>query len=111
MKESQAISALGALAQETRLRIVRHLIEAGPDGSPAGAIGKSLDVSSSRLSFHLSNLEHSGLILSRRESRHIIYSANFKQIGGLINYLLTDCCNDHPDIRACCSEPGLKTCC
>ena len=110
MDESQAISALGALAQETRLRIIRFLIEVGPDGAPAGDIGKSLGASSSRLSFHLSNLENAGLILSRRDSRRIIYTVDFEQVGGLMDYLLTDCCKDHPAILACCTDQGEKCC-
>ena len=73
MNESQALAAFSALAQETRLRIVRLLVTAGPDGLPAGAIGDAMDnASSSRMSFHLAQLEQAGLVTSRREGRSII---------------------------------------
>lgn len=111
MKESQAISALAALSQETRLRIVRFLVEKGPEGASAGDIAEAMDSAASKISFHLSNLVHSGLVQSKRQSRNIIYRVDFAQLGGVINYLLTDCCQDHPDIRSCC-EPGKSgPCC
>ena len=76
MNEKQALSAFAALSQETRLRIVRLLVTAGPDGMPAGAIGEAMaGASSSRMSFHLSPLEQAGLVESRRDGRSIIYSA------------------------------------
>ncbi len=102
MNEAQVISALDALAQETRLKIVRFLVPAGAEGAPAGQISQALDVSSSRLSFHLSALERAGIILSRRVSRNIIYRVDYAHLGGAIGYLLKDCCSNHPDIRACC---------
>ena len=75
MNELQALDAFASLSQETRLRIVRLLVMAGPDGMPAGAVGDAMGASSSKISFHLSHLERAGLIQSRRESRSIIYSA------------------------------------
>ena len=103
MNESQALSALAALSQETRLRILRTLIVAGRDGLPAGDIGEAVGATSSRVSFHLSTLQSAGLIQSERVSRNIIYTADFAAVGGLMAYLLTDCCQRHPDIVACCS--------
>jgi len=103
MEESQVIQALGALAQETRLRIVRHLVECGTDGAPAAKIGEAVDASSSRLSFHLSALEHASIVSSQRVSRSIIYRVNFEQVGGLISYLLHDCCQNHPTVNDCCN--------
>lgn len=100
--EDQVLDALGALSQETRLRIVKFLVRSGPDGAPAGVIGEAVRATSSRLSFHLTALQHAGLVDSERASRNIIYRARFDQIGSLINYLLVDCCGNHPDIRACC---------
>ena len=76
MNEKQAVKALSALAQETRLRIFRHLVERGPKGSPAGEIAEALDVAPATLSFHLKELESGGLLNSQRESRKIIYSAS-----------------------------------
>lgn len=102
MTESQVIDALGAMAQETRLRIVKHLVRCGPEGETAGAIGKKVKASSSRLSFHLAALEQAGLISSQRVSRNIVYRANFDKLGKLVGYLINDCCADHPAVRNCC---------
>lgn len=96
MKETQAINAFAAISQETRLRIVRLLVVAGANGLPAGEIGASLGgVSSSRLSFHLSQLEHAGLVEKRREGRLIIYSAIFPALSDLVAFLMHDCCQGH----------------
>ena len=85
MNEKQALSAFAALSQETRLRIVRLLVTAGPEGMPAGAIGEAMDgASSSRMSFHLSHLEQADLIESRRDGRSIIYSAAYPVLSDLI---------------------------
>jgi DNA-binding transcriptional ArsR family regulator len=100
-----ALEALSALANETRLRLVRRLVVAGDDGMPAGALARGLDVSASRLSFHLSALEGAGLIASQRVSRQIIYRADHAAIGRLIGYLLNDCCGAHPEVSACCHRP------
>lgn len=102
MNRNEALQAIGALSQETRLEIIRYLVQCGADGAPAGDIGKQVDATSSRLSFHLSALEHAGLVSSERRSRHIIYKADFEWLGGLISFLLNDCCDNHPDITACC---------
>ncbi len=102
MTEKQALDMLGALSQETRLRIVRYLVRRGPEGAPAGEVGKRVDASSSRASFHLSALEQAGVISSERQSRRIIYRADIQNLGNLISFLLNDCCGNHPDIRACC---------
>ncbi|MFT4562634.1 MAG: ArsR family transcriptional regulator [Gammaproteobacteria bacterium] len=110
MQEDHVLEALGALSQETRLRIIRHLVESGPDGASAGDIGSAVEATSSRLSFHLTNLEHAGLVQSQRVSRNIVYRARFDQIGELLNYLLMDCCANHPDIRACCNLPSDACC-
>lgn len=100
MNETQALEALSGLAQETRLSIVRLLVTAGPDGMPAGAIGEALDAASSRLSFHLSNLEQAGLIQSRREGRSIRYTAAYASLSGLIAFLMRDCCQGRPEVCA-----------
>jgi ArsR family transcriptional regulator len=98
MDETQALDALGALSQETRLRIVRMLVTAGPDGMAAGAIGEAMGATSSRLSFHLTHLEHAGLVQSRRDGRSIRYSAVYDALSGLIAFLMRDCCQGHPDV-------------
>ncbi len=102
MKEQQALAMLGALSQETRLRVVRYLVECGDQGASAGDVGERVGASSSRASFHLAALEKAGVIFSERQSRKIIYRANIENLGGVISFLLNDCCGDHPDIRACC---------
>ena len=96
LEEPQALDAFGALSQETRLRMVQTLVQAGPDGMSAGAVGAS----SSASSFHLAHLERAGLIKSRRESRSIIYTANFEGLAALVEFLMRDCCSGHPEICA-----------
>ncbi|MFH5774500.1 ArsR/SmtB family transcription factor [Paracoccus sp. NGMCC 1.201697] len=111
MDESQALAAFAAMSQETRLRVVRLLVQAGPEGMAAGAIGEALgDATTSRLSFHLTHLEHAGLIRSRRYGRFIIYSAVYPALAGLIGFLMKDCCQGHPEIctpaLACVCDPA-----
>ena len=107
MKSKDALVALGALAQETRLAIFRHLIVAGSEGAAAGAIAKALKVTAPTLSFHLKELERAGLIRQRSESRSIIYAANYERMRGLLAYLMEDCCRGRPEICnidiACCA--------
>jgi len=110
MDESQAVTGFGALAQETRLRILRVLVQAGPMGKAAGDIAAAVNVSPSNLSFHLKELERAGLVGQRREARSIIYTAGYAAIGDLIRFLMQDCCSGHPEICApalaapCCAE-------
>lgn len=99
---NDALLMFGALSQETRLHIVRYLVQCGDKGASAGEVGEKVDAASSRASFHLAALERAGIIMSERQSRKIIYRANFKNLGNLISFLLNDCCDNHPDIRACC---------
>jgi ArsR family transcriptional regulator, arsenate/arsenite/antimonite-responsive transcriptional repressor len=98
MTKSSVIAALGALAQETRLDVFRLLVEHGPEGMPAGEIGERLKLPSPTLSFHLNQLRYAGLITSRRESRSIIYSANFNAMNGLMAYLTEKCCGGCPEL-------------
>jgi len=98
MDERQSLEAFGALSQETRLRIVRLLVQAGPGGMAAGAIGEAVGASSSNASFHLAQLERAGLIRSRREARSIIYSADLDGLAGLLRFLMEDCCRGNPQI-------------
>jgi DNA-binding transcriptional ArsR family regulator len=100
MRKSTVIAALGALAQETRLDIFRLLVEKGPEGLPAGELGERLKQPSPTMSFHLSQLRFAGLVESRRESRSIIYSANFKMMTGLLAYLTENCCGGRPELCA-----------
>ena len=96
MEEQRALESFGAIAQETRLRIVRMLVVAGADGMAAGAIADQLGgAASSRVSFHLAHLERAGLVLSRREGRSIIYCAVFTVLPDLVAFLMHDCCQGH----------------
>lgn len=96
MDEQQALGAFAAISQETRLRIIRLLVVAGADGMAAGAITEALGGgTASRISFHLSHLEHAGLVVSRREGRSIIYSAIFPALSDLVAFLMRDCCQGH----------------
>lgn len=102
MEQTQALTALSALAHETRLQLVRLLIPNGDGGVSAGDLARQLDISASRLSFHLAALEQARLIRSRRASRHVFYAAETKGIGELFGYLLNDCCAAHPEVHECC---------
>jgi ArsR family transcriptional regulator len=106
MKKSTAIAALGALAQETRLDIFRLLVEKGPAGLPAGEIGTRLGQPSPTMSFHLNQLRFAGMVTSRRESRSIIYSANFKAMNDLLAYLTENCCGGRPELCAPAAAPA-----
>lgn len=106
MDEQHALKIFGALSQETRLRIVRYLVRCGYGGATAGEVAAHVDAASSRASFHLANLVNAGVIQSERRSRQIIYRADFGNLGGLIVFLLEDCCGGHPDILSCCDRIG-----
>ena len=91
MDEKLALSAFAAISQATRLRIIRRLVVAGADGMAAGAIAEALGgAASSRMSFHLGQLERAGLVESRREGRSIIYSAVFPALSDLVAFLMHD---------------------
>lgn len=92
MDIQNALIAFDALSQETRLKVFRLLVEFGPEGAPAGAISEKMGVPHNTLSFHLSHMSNAGLIVSRREGRSIIYSANFDYITDLIRFMIEDCC-------------------
>ena len=96
MEKTAAIAALSALAQETRLDIFRLLVQAGPDGLPAGQIGERLHLPSATLSFHLNQLKHAGLVSFRREGRSLIYSAAYAAMSDLLAYLTENCCEGDP---------------
>jgi DNA-binding transcriptional ArsR family regulator len=91
-KATEAVSALAALAQETRLSIFRLLIEHAPHGLTPGAICKRLDLAPATLSFHLKELARAGLVDDRRESRFIWYRANLERMRALVDYLTQNCC-------------------
>lgn len=107
MKTAAAIDALGALAHEHRLAVFRLLVERGPAGLPAGHIAERVGLAPSSLTFHLQNLQRSGLITQRRESRQLIYSADFDAMSGLIAYLTENCCAGSDECSSACRPPKL----
>jgi DNA-binding transcriptional ArsR family regulator len=104
MHTPQAIEALGALAHEHRLAIYRLLVQRGLRGLPAGTIGQRIGLLPSSLTFHLQNLQRAGLIMQRRDSRQLIYSADFTVMNGLVGYLTENCCGNG---GAECYAPAL----
>ena len=108
MKERQAQSAFAALSQETRLRIVRLLVQAGPSGMAAGSIAEAVEVSASNVSFHLKELERAGIVRAQRQSRSIVYAADFDALRGLLEFLMHDCCAGRPEI---CGGMPAPACC
>ena len=92
METKHAIQSLAALAQESRLSIFRLLIQAGPAGMAAGAIGEALDLPPATLSFHLAGLTRAGLAQSRQEGRFVIYSADYAAMNALVGFLTENCC-------------------
>lgn len=98
MKSNDALRALSALAQETRLAIFRRLVKAGPAGQSAGAIAGAIGVAAPTLSFHLKELERAGLIAQRRAGRSLIYAVSYERMRGLLAFLIKDCCDGRPEI-------------
>ena len=92
MDNRHVISSLAALAQETRLDVFRTLVQAGPEGLPAGTIGTVLEIPSATLSFHLKELKSSGLIRCERQGTSRIYSPNFSAVNDLVGFLTANCC-------------------
>lgn len=93
---ASVVRALAALAQEHRLAVFRLLVQAGPDGLPAGALAEALAVPASSMSFHLSQLANAGLATQTRQSRSIIYAADFAGMNRLMAYLTENCCGGMP---------------
>jgi ArsR family transcriptional regulator, arsenate/arsenite/antimonite-responsive transcriptional repressor len=109
MEQKRAIAALGALAQETRLELFRLLVTCGPEGLPAGVIAERLGVQSSSLSFHLAQLTHAGLIIQRRLSRQLIYSAEYGAMTELLAYLTENCCGEGTNCTPACNPADAFT--
>ncbi len=93
MDIQEAIIVFDALSQETRLKAFRLLVEAGPDGLPAGVLSEHLGTPHNTLSFHLSHLANAGIVRSRKQGRSVIYAANFEVMRGLIGFMVKDCCS------------------
>src|SRR5262245_28962822 len=92
MIEADAVLSLAALAQPMRLRVFRALVVAGPEGTTPGVLAEQLAVPAATLSFHLKELLHAGLVTQERQSRNLIYRADFEHMNGLLAYLVENCC-------------------
>jgi ArsR family transcriptional regulator, arsenate/arsenite/antimonite-responsive transcriptional repressor len=92
MKSVAAVTALAALAQESRLAIFRMLVKRGPEGFTPGQLSERLPVAAATLSFHLKALHHAGLLSVRREGRFLYYSPNFRHMNDLLGFLTDHCC-------------------
>jgi DNA-binding transcriptional ArsR family regulator len=105
MEMKEAIKALGALAQESRLTVFRMLVEAGPEGLTPGVIGERTSIPAATLSFHLKELANAGLVSSRPEGRFILYAPRVDQMAELLDFLTHDCCGGHPELCVPVSVP------
>ena len=108
MEEKQALACLSAIAHETRLAIFRLLVQQGPAGMPAGEIALRLSVPSPTLSFHLKELERAGLIRATRQQRQIIYATEYDGMRALIDFIMRDCCQGHPELCGGLSASACK---
>ena len=104
MKASAVVTALAALAHENRLAVYRMLVEAGPEGLPAGTISARMKVPPSSMTFHLQALQRAGLITQERMSRQLIYATDFGVMNELVGYLTENCCVQSPSAGACAAE-------
>jgi DNA-binding transcriptional ArsR family regulator len=112
MKKHDALAALAALAQDNRLDVFRLLVEAGPEGMPAGSVAAALDLAPNTLTFHFDRLRDAGLVTVRREGRSMIYAAQFDVMNALIAYLTENCCAGAPQQcapAAVCRPPRKKS--
>ena len=92
MEIIDAVTSLAALGHQPRLELFRMLVRAGPDGMAAGEIGRKLGAVQNTVSSYLKTLAQAGLVVSRRDGRSIIYSANYPRVGDLVRYVIKDCC-------------------
>jgi DNA-binding transcriptional ArsR family regulator len=105
MENKDAVVALAALAQESRLATFRLLVQTGPSGLAASKIAEALGMPPSSLSFHLKELSNANLIVSRQEGRFVIYAAQFDAMNALLGFLTENCCGGNP-----CSPNGSPAC-
>jgi ArsR family transcriptional regulator, arsenate/arsenite/antimonite-responsive transcriptional repressor len=105
MEKTDAVAALAALAQDNRLDVYRLLVQAGPDGMPAGAVAEGLDLAPNTLTFHFDRLRVAGLVTVRREGRSMIYAARYEAMNGLIAFLTENCCRGAPCVPAVSCKP------
>jgi ArsR family transcriptional regulator, arsenate/arsenite/antimonite-responsive transcriptional repressor len=106
MEKSNAVAALSALAQDNRLDVFRLLVQAGPDGMPAGGVAAALGLAPNTLTFHFDRLRQAGLVTVRRDGRSMIYAAQFETMNALLAFLTENCCGGAPE--KCASAPTCK---
>ena len=100
MEKTDAVAALAALAQDSRLDVFRLLVQAGPEGMPAGEIATALKLAPNTLTFHFDRLRGAGLVTVRRDGRSMIYAARFESMNALLAYLTENCCQGAPEACA-----------
>src|SRR6266700_388608 len=100
MEKTDAVAALAALAQDNRLDVFRLLVEAGPDGLPAGEVADALGLAPNTLTFHFDRLRVAGLVTVRRQGRSMIYAARFETMHALLDDLTENCCGGAPETCA-----------
>jgi DNA-binding transcriptional ArsR family regulator len=108
MKKTDVVTALAALAQDNRLDVFRLLVQAGPEGMPAGAVSTALDLAPNTLTFHFDRLRTAGLVTVRRDGRSMIYAARFETMDSLLSYLTDNCCGGAPCAPAIECKPARK---
>src|SRR6266480_3545140 len=108
MEKTDAVAALAALAQDNRLDVFRLLVEAGPEGLPAGEIASALKLAPNTLTFHFDRLRMAGLVTVRRDGRSMIYAARFEQMNALVAFLTENCCRGAPCAPAAAGKPARR---
>lgn len=96
----EAIAALAALAQTTRMDAFRLLVGREPEGVPAGELARLMAVPQNTMSAHLAVLARAGLVVGERQSRSIMYRANLARLREVTLYILKDCCGGRADLCA-----------
>jgi DNA-binding transcriptional ArsR family regulator len=111
MELSRAVTALSALAQDSRLKVFRLLVRCGPEGMAAGDIARALKAPANTMSAHLAILSRAGLVSARKKGRSIIYSINLEGTRKLLSFLVEDCCRGKPEICRPLIASALAECC
>ena len=113
MKQTAAVAALAALAQDSRLDVYRLLVQARPEGMPAGSVASALRLAPNTLTLHFDRLRQAGLVTVRREGRSMIYAARYETMNELISYLTENCCAGAPEqcapVTACKPARSKRT--
>jgi DNA-binding transcriptional ArsR family regulator len=108
MEKTDAVTALGALAQDNRLDVFRLLVQAGPEGMPAGAVAEALNLAPNTLTFHFDRLRTAGLVTVRRDGRSMIYAARYETMNDLLGFLTDNCCGGVSCAPAVACKPARK---